>query len=210
MRRDLKSLAKAGAISEEQATVSYTTLQRRAGDIDQYRRIASREGEARARMVCRTSMGSARATYPLQRVEIDHTILNWVVICDRTGLPLGRPVLTVAIDAATGYILGFYLSFYGAGVTSVTGVLRNSIEPKDEMIASLGLKNRWLAQGLADEFVLDNGLEFHSKVFKSICWHLGIDMTYCRVRTPWLKPHVERFFADLNWLTFRPLMPHVH
>ena len=137
----------------------------------------------------------------MQRVEIDHTVLDWVVICDRTGLPLGRPVLTIAVDAHSSYIVGFYLSFYGPGVTSVTGVLRNSIELKDEMIAPLGLKNRWLSHGLADEFVLDNGLEFHAKVFKAICWHLGIDMTYCRVRTPWLKPHVERVFADLNWLT---------
>jgi len=201
LRRELKNLASAGTILPDQASVSYQTLQRRTKDVDQYRRIASREGEARARMVCRTSMSADPATYPLQRVEIDHTILNWVVICDRTKLPLGRPVLTAAIDAATGYIVGFYLSFYGAGVTSVTGVLRNSIAIKDDMVGPLGLKNRWLSQGLADEFVLDNGLEFHSKVFKAVCLALQIDMTYCRVRTPWLKPHVERFFADINWLT---------
>ena len=201
LRRELKNLASSGAISLDQATVSLTTLQRRANDIDQYQRIAAREGEARARMVCRTSIDGGHASYPMQRVEIDHTILNWVVICDCTGLPLGRPVLTIAVDANSSYIVGLYLSFYGPGVTSVTGVLRNSIEIKDDLIAPLGLKNRWLSHGLADEFVLDNGLEFHAKVFKSMCWHLGIDMTYCRVRTPWLKPHVERVFADLNWLT---------
>ncbi len=199
--RELKNLAAAGVISAKEATVSYTTLQRRTKDVDQYRRIASREGEARARMVCRTSISGGAASYPMQRVEIDHTVLNWVVICDRTGLPLGRPMLTIAVDAHSSYIVGFYISFYGPGVTSVTGALRNSIELKDEMIAPLGLKNQWLSHGLADEFVLDNGLEFHAKVFKSICWNLGIDMTYCRVRTPWLKPHVERVFADLNWLT---------
>lgn len=199
--RALKKLAAAGAIKPEEARVSFTTLHRRAGDVDEYQRIASREGEARARMACRTNMGGSHSDYPLMRVEIDHTPLNYVVICDRTGLPLGRPILTVAIDAHSGYVLGFYLSFYGPGVTSVTGVLRNSIEIKDEMIAPLDLKNRWLSHGLADEFVLDNGLEFHANTFKSICWSLGIDITYCRVRTPWLKPHVERFFRDLNWLT---------
>lgn len=199
--RELKNLAAAGAIPADEAVISYTTLQRRVKDLDQYRRIASREGEARARMACRTSITGGAADYPMQRVEIDHTMLNWVVICERTGLPLGRPMLTIAVDAYSSYIVGMYVSFYGPGVTSVTGVLRNSIEIKDEMIAPLGLKNRWLSHGLADEFVLDNGLEFHAKVFKSICWHLGIDMTYCRVRTPWLKPHVERVFADLNFLT---------
>jgi putative transposase len=199
--RELKQLAKAGAINVDEATISRSTLLRRAQDIDAYQRIASREGEARARIACRTNMGGSSSDYPLQRVEIDHTPLNWVVICERTGLPLGRPVLSIAIDAYSGYPLGFYLSFYGPGVTSVTGVLRNSIEVKDEKIAHLGLENRWLSHGLADEFVLDNGLEFHAKTFKSICWNLGIDITYCRVRTPWLKPHVERFFANLDWLT---------
>jgi putative transposase len=201
VQRELKNLASSGAISAEQASISYATLHRRTQDIDQYRRISSREGEARARMVCRTSIDGGHASYPMQRVEIDHTMLNWVVICDRTGLPLGRPMLTIAVDAFSSYIVGMYLSFYGPGVTSVTGVLRNSIEIKDDLIAPLGLRNRWLSHGLADEFVLDNGLEFHAKVFQSMCWQLGIDMTYCRVRTPWLKPHVERVFADLNWLT---------
>jgi putative transposase len=152
-------------------------------------------------MVCRTTMDGGAAVYPLQRVELDHTPLNWIAVCDRTGLPLGRPLLTVAIDAHSGYILGFYLSFYGPGVTSVTGVLKNSFLPKDDLIRGFDLKNPWLSHGLADEWMLDNGLEFHSRIFKAICWELKIDMTFCRVRTPWLKPHVERFFADLNWLT---------
>ncbi len=143
----------------------------------------------------------AAAAYPLQRVEVDHTILDWVVVCDRTGVPLGRPTLTVAVDAFSGYLLGFYISFYGPGVTSVSGVLRNTIESKDELTTALKLKNRWLSHGLADEWLLDNGLEFHANVFKAMCWELGIDMTYCRVRTPWLKPHVERFFANFKWLT---------
>jgi len=30
---------------------------------------------------------------------------------------------------------------------------------------------------------------------------LGVDLMYCRVRTPWLKPRVERFFSTLNTIT---------
>ena len=78
---------------------------------------------------------------------------------------------------------------------------RNTIESKDEMTAGINLTNRWLSHGLADEWLLDNGPEFHAEVFKAMCWELGIDMTYCRVRTPWLKPHVERVFANFQWLT---------
>ncbi|MNK92632.1 Transposon Tn7 transposition protein TnsB [compost metagenome] len=201
LRRELKVAVGNGQLQDAEAKVSFVTLSRRVKDIDAYRRIAARDGDARARMVCRTSIDGAGAAYPLQRVEVDHTPLNYVVVCARTGLPLGRPLLTVALDAYSYYVLGFYLSFYGPGVSSVSGVLRSSVLPKDELTAELGLTRPWLSYGLADEWLLDNGLEFHSHAFKRMSWELGIDMTYCRVRTPWLKPHVERFFSELDFLT---------
>ena len=73
--------------------------------------------------------------------------------------------------------------------------------PKAGLCAGVELEHPWLAEGLGDEWALDNGLEFHSKVFKLISWTLGIDLMYCRVRTPWSKPKVERFFGNLNFLT---------
>ncbi|MDQ0084496.1 putative transposase [Variovorax boronicumulans] len=199
--KEMRMAVDTGQLPEQEASVSLATLSRRVGEIDIYQRIASRHGDARARMLTRTSMDGTAASYPLQCVEVDHTPLNWVVICDDTGLPLGRPWLTVVIDAFSGYILGFYLSFFAPGVSSVAGALRNSVIPKDEFCAQLGLSSPWLSHGLADEWLLDNGLEFHALAFLRIMWTLGIDVTYCRVRTPWLKPHVERFFGSLNYLT---------
>jgi putative transposase len=201
LRREVKLRVARGELAADQAQVSLATLYRRVKDVDAYHRIAAREGDCRARMVCRTPIDGASAAYPLQRVEVDHTPLNWVVICDRTGLPLGRPLLTSAIDAFSGYVVGFYLSFYGPGVTSVAGVVKVSIITKDDLTSGIQLEHKWLSHGIADEWQLDNGMEFHSRQFKALCWELGTDMTYCRVRTPWLKPHVERFFGELNWLT---------
>jgi len=190
-----------GAMSKNEAQVSLATLSRRVAAIDRYRVIEARQGSSRARMVCRTSMDGAVAEYPLQRVEVDHTPMNWVVVCDRTGLPLGRPLLTVLIDAYSSYLLGFYVSFYGAGLTSVSGALRCAIRPKAEMTLGLSLEHQWLAEGIPDRLMLDNGLEFHSRGFQLMGWELGMDFTYCRVRTPWLKPHVERFFSTLDTIT---------
>jgi len=79
--------------------------------------------------------------------------------------------------------------------------MRNAILPKDDIVSAAGLKNPWLSFGLVDEIVCDNGMEFHSFAFKTIGMTLGIDITYSRVRTPWVKPHVERFFSSLNTLT---------
>lgn len=201
LRRQLKKLVSDDAINAEQADVSYPTLCRRIKEVDLYHRVATREGEARARMECRTAFPHAVPSYAYQSVEIDHSPLNWIVICDRTGLPLGRPLLTLASDGFSSYPLGFYVSFYGPGVTSVSGVIRNAVMPKDELISNAGLTTAWIASGLGDMFVVDNGLEFHSGSFSAMALTLGVDIMYCRVRTPWLKPRVERFFAELNTLT---------
>lgn len=201
IKREAKRLVADKKLEAASAKISLATLSRRVQEIDYYRRISAREGVARARYLCRTVMDGGGASYPLQRVEIDHTPLNWVVVCDRTGLPLGRPLLTVAIDAFSGYVLGLYLSFYGPGLSSVSGVIRNSVMPKGDFVRGIKLDHRWLGDGVADEFLLDNGMEFHARAFQLMGWELGSDITYCRVRTPWLKPHVERFFGTLNFLT---------
>lgn len=192
---------KLGEIAVNDPVPSYQTLARRINDVDKYHRIASREGSKRAAMVCRTSFPDGYPSYPLERVEIDHTPLNWVIVCDRTGLPLGRPVLSVMLDAYSGYVLGFYVSFYGAGLTSVCGLVKNALKPRDGLLKELGIEKPWLGNGVGDEWVIDNGLEFHSTGFKQMAQLLGVDLMYCKVRTPWLKPRVERFFSGLNFLT---------
>jgi len=201
VRAQAKPLVVQGTLSEEDTQISLSTLSRRVQKMDRYRVIEAREGAARARMVTRTTMDGTVAQYPLDVVEVDHTPLNWVVICDRTGLPLGRPLLTVMIDAYSGYVLGFYVSFYGAGLSSVSGVVRCALMPKADMVASVKLEHQWISEGIPDTVKLDNGLEFHSPVFQRMGWELGSHFTYCRVRTPWLKPHVERFFGSLDNLT---------
>lgn len=201
IHREAARLVPSGQLKAEDAKVSMATLSRRIADIDKYRVIEARQGSARARMVCRTTMDGTIAMYPLQRVEVDHTPLNWVVVCDRTGLPLGRPLLTALVDAYSGYILGIYISFYGAGLTSVSGALRCAIRTKEEMTNGLALVHQWLAAGIPDHVLLDNGPEFHSPVFQLMGWELGTSFTYCRVRTPWLKPHVERLFWTIDTIT---------
>lgn len=201
VRAQAKPLVATGKVDEAETRISLSTLSRRVQALDRYRVIEAREGAARARMVTRTTMDGTVAQYPFDVVEVDHTPLNWVVICDRTGLPLGRPVLTAMIDAYSGYVVGFYVSFYGAGLSSVSGVIRCALMPKADMVGGIKLEHVWLGEGIPDSARLDNGLEFHSPVFQRMGWELGTSFTYCRVRTPWIKPHVERFFGSLDTLT---------
>ena len=194
---------KEGNLAVNDGLISYTSFTRRIREVDYYQRIASREGPRRAAMLCRTTFPHGHPSYPLQRVEIDHTPLNWVVVCDRLRLPLGRPTLSLMVDSFSVYPLGIYLSFYGPGVTSVCGLVRNALRPKRGLLTEYGIKTPWLSHGMGDEWVVDNGLEFHSFAFNQIAKALGVDLMFCKVQTPFLKPHVERSFGNLNELTLK-------
>ncbi len=198
---DLKKLVTKNKIEEPDARVSLATISRRLAEFGPYEIARARYGIGYARARFRTTVEGSLAVRALQRLECDHTLLNWVVICDRTGLPLGRPTLTIIVDSLSGYVVGIYVSFNGPGLTSVLNVLKNAIRPKDDITAAAGTKQPWLAFGIGETLVLDNGLEFHAKAFQLAAWELGIDLEYCRVRSPWLKPKVERFFANLDYFS---------
>lgn len=198
---EAERLVAEGKLEPEGSKVSASTVNRQINTLDKYVVIKSRYGAARARMLCRTPMGDDYPEHPFEQVEFDHTPLDWIVLCDQSGIPLGRPLLTATICASTGYATGLYLSFYGPGLSSVSGVLRNTICIKNEWCKRAGTENQWLASGVPDTFVLDNGLEFHALAFKRMARDAGSDLTYSRVRTPYSKPHIERFFAGLGTLT---------
>jgi len=192
---------KEGKLAVNDLLLSYPSFTRRIREVDYYQRVSSREGPRRAAMLCRTTFPHGHPSYPLQRVEIDHTSLNWVAVCDRLRLPMGRPTLSLMVDSYSVYPLGLYLGFYGAGVSSVCGLVRNALRPKQGLLEEHGIKTPWLSHGMGDEWVLDNGLEFHSFAFNQMAKALGVDLMYCKVQTPFLKPHVERSFGNLNELT---------
>lgn len=197
-RKQLNKLVESGILTAQAGAVSYATVHRRAKELDPYFVTARREGQARARVKHRATIDGTRATRALERLEVDHTLLDWYVLCDLTGLPLGRPTLTIIVDSYSKYIVGLYVSFNGPGIATVLKAIKHSILPKTQLSKDAGCENPWVAFGVGETFLLDNGLEFHSQTFQRVTMELCIDVEYCPVRCPWVKPSVERTFADLD------------
>ncbi len=137
---------------------------------------------------------------PLERVEIDSTRLDLMVVDEETGMPIGRPTFTVAIDDYTKMILGFYLSFDGEGALALLQCLKHAILPKDYVASRYrnDIHGRWDAYGLPELLIVDNGSGQHSKSFEDACLQLGIPIQYCPVKQPWFKGAVERYLLTLN------------
>jgi putative transposase len=201
IKHEQEKLIKNKTIPADIKLVSRATVWRRAQLVEPFHADKSRFGETFARAKYRTAFGNNSFTRPYQRWECDHTLLDWVIVCDRTGMPLGRPTLTLIVDRFSGYICGFYVSFSGTGLTAVLNTLKTAIQPKDAICANASfLTNKWFGSGLPELLALDNGLEFHSPQFQDVAWSLAFDLEYCRVRNPWSKPSVERAFRELDFL----------
>jgi putative transposase len=138
---------------------------------------------------------------PLDRVEIDHTQLDIIVLDNDNKEVLGRPYITVAIDCCTGYVLGMYIGFESPSYRSIMKTLQHAMSGKSYLKAKYpDIKNDWLAYGKPRMLVTDNGKDFLSKDLSDACLQLGIELFQCPIKQPWYKGAVERFFRTLNSL----------
>ncbi len=178
---------------------SVSTLERRINEIPGYLLDFKRLGPALAKNKWRYSMTGDQSTRILERVEVDHTLLDIWVLDPRLGIPLGRPWITVLIDRFSGYILGIYVSFYGPSSATVASALKIAILPKSDLVAAIpDIEYEWTAMGIPELLVVDNGMEFHSETFRRIAWELRTDVIYNPVRQPWLKSSIERTMMEVN------------
>ncbi len=156
-----------------------------------------REGKARADAKFLALPGEFSAQYPLQIVQIDHTKVDVTVVDPIERKPIGRPILTVAIDVCTRMVLGFYLSLEAPSVTSVALCLTHAIIDKTRWLQSRGICLDWPTNGLPKCIHVDNGAEFHARAFKRGCDDHNIAVSYRPPGTPRFGGHVERLIGTM-------------
>lgn len=144
-------------------------------------------------------------TYPLERAEIDHTVLDIVVYVTDESNDIkyleGRPLLTVIKDHHTKSFLGYYLSFIAPNTEVSLKCLKHAMQKKSKKYKDL--PDEWLQFGRLKEIVADNASEFKSIKFVQACYQLGINLVYSSSYEPWLKGTVESAFNNLGPLLER-------
>lgn len=139
--------------------------------------------------------GSAEAQRPLERVEIDHTLVDTHIVDAKDGGPLGRPWLTIAIDVFTRVILGFYLALEYPSRLSLALCLRHAILPKDNWLKRVAGVGPWPVFGRPRRIYTDNGADFRSLSFRLGCQRQHIENGYRPVRQPRYGGTVERLIG---------------
>lgn len=167
--------------------------------LDQYEVMKARFGKRIADQKYTATKQGPRPTRPLERVEIDHTKLDMLVVDLERRMPIGRPWITVAVDKYSKTVLGIHIGFDPPGYISVMQCLRHAIKPKTYIKDQYpDIKNTWDAYGIPELVVVDNGPEFYSNHFEDACLQLGINIQYAPPRRGQYKGSVERFFRTQN------------
>jgi len=166
-------------------------------ELDAAEVLAARYGADKAMAMLRVSLGGVKTTRPLERMEIDHTVLS-IILCDDDFEPIGRAFFTGAKDAFTRAVVGFYWGAENPSVVSLARCIRHSIQPKVEFLKAYpDVKNDWPCFGAAESWVIDNGLEEHAIGLQQAASEGGVQIVeFCARVSPWQKPNIERFMRS--------------
>jgi len=180
--------------TERLSIPSRSTIYREIQRKSPYELMAARYGKRRAEMEFRVSVAGPDTSRTLQRVAMDHTPGDIIVVDDNNMLPLGRPTITSALDEHSRCPMGFYSGFEPPSCLSVMRCLKHAILPKNYVQREFpGIQNRWECYGVPELVVVDNPAEFPSSHFERACLQIGADIQYAKVLVPWYKGKLERF-----------------
>lgn len=178
---------------------SVRTLARWISKLDKYQVCRLRYGEETAR---RNFPNLAAAPQPqeiLERVELDHTPLDLMVVDMDKRLILGRPWLVALIDAYSRMVLGFHLSFGPPSIDSVFACIKHAVSPKQYISERYpDIKNAWPCQGLFQTIHVDNAMENHSHAIQSSMLTLSAVLEFSPAGAPNFKGKVENFLGKVN------------
>ncbi len=119
------------AAAEQMALPGLSTIERRVRAAGARGVLRRRPGPGERRAAEGVRPGP-RATRPLERVELDHTVLDLIVVDEEDRLPIGRPTVTLALDVCSGLPAGMHVGFEAAGYGAAMRCLLHAILPKED------------------------------------------------------------------------------
>ncbi|UYY80614.1 DDE-type integrase/transposase/recombinase [Arthrobacter sp. YA7-1] len=121
----------------------------------------------------------------LEQVQIDHTVIDVIVVDELERQPIGRPYLTAAIDVYSRCIIGMVVTLEAPSAVSVGLCLAHAGTDKRPWLESLGVEAQWPMSGKPRQLYLDNASEFKSEALRRGCEQHGIELAY----RPQGRPH---------------------
>lgn len=128
----------------------------------------------------------------LDQVQIDHTVIDVVIVDERERRSIGRPYLTVAIDVYSRTLVGMVVTLEPPSALSVGLCLAHASGDKRPWLERLGVEVDWPMSGKPKSLFLDNAAEFKSEALRRGCEQHDIRLAYRPPGRPHYGGIVER------------------
>jgi putative transposase len=137
------------------------------------------------------------ANHPLAVVQIDHTLLDIILVDELERRPIGRPWVTLAIDVYSRMVTGYYLSLDHPSAFSVGMCVAHAVGDKTAELQRMGVGGEWPVWGMMDVLHADNGKEFRSRTIMKACEEYGVRIEWRPVKMPHFGGHIERLMGTV-------------
>lgn len=176
-----------------------STIRDRLRAVDPKEKVLKREG----RKAAHDKFGQVRGEFPgadtpLAVVQIDHTLLDIIVLDEEKRLPIGRPWLTLAIDVFSRMVVGYHLSLDHPSAFAVGLCLCHGMLDKAAELERLGVKGEWPVWGKPRMIHSDNGKDFRSYLIQDTLDQHDVRYEFRPPKTPHYGGHIERLCGTLG------------
>ena len=168
------------------------TVALRIAKINPIKLVRRREGEDAVRLLQSAGGIVPPVLAPLDQVQIDHTVIDLIIVDERDRQPIGRPYLTVAIDVYSRCILGMVVTLEAPSAVSVGLCLAHVVCDKRSWLERLSVEVGWSMSGKPKQLYVDNATEFKSEALRRGCEQHGIQLSYRPLGQPHYGGIVER------------------
>jgi putative transposase len=178
---------------------NYRTVLSRIQALDLRLVTAKREGSKKAReLLGPVAISTLQPERPMDVLQIDHTLVDVIVVDQQKRLPIGRPWLTLAIDVKTRMVAAFHISLWSPSTLSLSLVLCQAVLPKTSWLADRELQTLdWPVHGLPRTIHVDNAKEFHPEALVRGCQEYGIRLDHRPPGQPHFGGHIERLIGTM-------------
>ena len=187
---------------------------RRIAGLDPTEVVLRRQGPDAARTRHSAGGQAPPVAAVLERVQIDHTVIDVIVVDERNRLPIGRPYLTAAIDEYSRALVGLVVTLEAPSALSVGLCLAHTVADKRPWLQRLDLLGGeadgqdggpaagdvlagWSMSGKPAELYVDNGAEFRSEALRRGCEQHGIRLSYRPAGRPHYGGVIERVIGTM-------------
>ncbi|UZE83998.1 Mu transposase C-terminal domain-containing protein [Pseudomonas viciae] len=158
--------------------------------------LSKKQGSKIAKQKYEVRGGKLLTSAPLELVQIDHGLVDCIIVDAESRAPLCRPWVTLAVDVHTRVVLGLNITLCYPSGMSVALCMSHMILPKHRWLKKIGMDGcEYPFYGIPKRIHVDNAKEFRSPILGAGCAIYGIKLTWRPPGTPHNGAHIERLIG---------------